>query len=120
MEEAAADDASTLTSKGPVTIPKEIRDALDLEPSDKIRCAMEDGEVRLRKASLSLEDVAGSLPPLGMSVAEANRAGERGTGGAIRRTAQRGMSHVVDRDIFVRFLAADDPVKSARGLALCR
>ena len=40
---------STLTSKGQVTIPKEIRDALDLSPGDRVGYELEDGSVRLRR-----------------------------------------------------------------------
>lgn len=59
---------TTLTSKGQVTIPKKIRDRLGLKPYDKIRFVLEDGEVRLRKAYLSLEEVVGSLPPLDLDI----------------------------------------------------
>lgn len=64
---------TTLTSKGQVTIPKEIRDELGLRPHDKIRFFIVDGKVGLEKAFPSLEDVAGSLPAnkLGVSVEEA-------------------------------------------------
>jgi antitoxin PrlF len=59
---------TTLTSKGQVTIPKEIRDELGLKPADKIEFFIENGHARLRKAYLSLEEVAGSLPALGMDI----------------------------------------------------
>lgn len=62
---------TTLTSKGQVTIPKEIRDELGLKPHDKIRFSFENGHVVLRKAYPSLEEVVGSLPPLGMPIEEA-------------------------------------------------
>ncbi len=64
---------TTLTSKGQVTIPKEIRDELGLRPHDKIRFIIVDGKVGLEKAYPSLEEVAGSLPAnrLGVSVEEA-------------------------------------------------
>lgn len=55
-------NVTSLTSKGQVTIPKAIRDELGLRPFDKIRFEIEDGEVKLKKAYLSLEEVAGSLP----------------------------------------------------------
>lgn len=45
-----------------MTVPKEIRDALGLKPHDMIRFSLENGHVRLEKAYLSLEEVAGSLP----------------------------------------------------------
>jgi len=43
--------ATTLTIKGQVTIPKNIRDALDLQPGCKINFAVSDsGDVLLQKA----------------------------------------------------------------------
>jgi antitoxin PrlF len=62
---------TTLTSKGQVTVPKEIRDELGLKPHDKIRFSLENGRVTLQKAYLSLEELAGILPPLGMDPDEA-------------------------------------------------
>ena len=53
---------TTLTSKGQVTIPKEIRDELGLKPHDKIRFSLEHGHAVLVKAYPSLEEVAGSIP----------------------------------------------------------
>jgi len=40
---------SRLSSKGQVTIPKEIRDALDLVAGDRVGYELEDGTVRLRR-----------------------------------------------------------------------
>ena len=40
---------SRLTSKSKTTVPKPVRDALDLRPGDAIRYEIEDGEVRIRK-----------------------------------------------------------------------
>ncbi|MDQ3696021.1 MAG: AbrB/MazE/SpoVT family DNA-binding domain-containing protein [Chloroflexota bacterium] len=62
---------TTMTSKGQVTIPKEVRDELGLRPKDKIRFSLENGHVVLRKAYPSLAEVVGSLPPLGMPIEEA-------------------------------------------------
>jgi AbrB family looped-hinge helix DNA binding protein len=59
---------TTLTSKGQVTIPKEIRDELGLKPFDKIEFFLENGHAGLRKAYLSLEEVTGSLPGLGEAI----------------------------------------------------
>ena len=53
---------TTLTSKGQITIPKAIRDALGLKPHDKIAITIENGHATFRKAYPSLEEVAGSLP----------------------------------------------------------
>jgi AbrB family looped-hinge helix DNA binding protein len=66
--------ATTVTSKGQVTIPIEVRQALGIEPHDKVECVIEDEGVRLRKRP-SIRELAGSLPPLppGMSVDDAIR-----------------------------------------------
>jgi AbrB family looped-hinge helix DNA binding protein len=70
-KELAMTHVTTLTSKGQVTIPKEVRDELGLKPRDKIRFSLENGHVVLRKAYPSLEDIVGSLPPLGMPIEDA-------------------------------------------------
>jgi len=45
--------STTLTIKGQVTIPKQIRDALDLQPGCQLNFAVNDaGEVLLQKAEL--------------------------------------------------------------------
>ncbi len=38
---------STITSRGQTTLPKEVRDALDLKPGDKVRYFIHHGEVRV-------------------------------------------------------------------------
>jgi len=43
---------ATLTSKGQITIPKEIREKLDLKKGDKLVLVEKDGNVILRKVSL--------------------------------------------------------------------
>ena len=62
---------TSLTPKGQVTIPKEVRDYMGLRPFDRIEFYMENGEVKVRKAYPSLEEAAGSLPPLCMPIEEA-------------------------------------------------
>jgi AbrB family looped-hinge helix DNA binding protein len=62
---------TSLTPKGQVTIPKELRDHLGVKPFDRIEFYLENGEVKVRKAYPSLEEVAESLPPLGMPIEEA-------------------------------------------------
>lgn len=59
---------TTLTSKGQVTIPKAIREKSGLKPHDKIAFSIENGAVELRRARLSLEEMAGMLPPIGTPV----------------------------------------------------
>jgi AbrB family looped-hinge helix DNA binding protein len=54
--------AATITSKGQTTIPKEIRDALDLQPKDKIQFTLlPDGTVILRAKRRSILDLHGML-----------------------------------------------------------
>lgn len=43
---------TTLTSKGQVTIPKELREKLNLKQGDKLILVEEDGNIILRKVSL--------------------------------------------------------------------
>jgi len=56
------DKITTITSKGQVTIPKAVRDALGLKPGDKIEFWVEDGRVKIRKANPASGDFAGSIP----------------------------------------------------------
>lgn len=64
---------TSLTRKGQVTTPKEVRDQLGLKPFDKIEVTVEGGEARLRKARMTLEAVAGSLPALGIPIEDMPR-----------------------------------------------
>lgn len=53
---------TTLTSKGQITIPKEIRDNLGMKPGDRINFTlMPDGTVRLRAKSKSVLKLGGGL-----------------------------------------------------------
>jgi AbrB family looped-hinge helix DNA binding protein len=61
---------TTLTSKGQVTIPKEIRDELGLRPHDRIRFVIEGGEGRFQKAYPSLAEVVGSIPAIDIPIEE--------------------------------------------------
>ena len=54
---------ATLTSKGQTTVPKEIRDYLNLQPGDRIEFVIEqDGRVVIVPASFDAADLAGALP----------------------------------------------------------
>lgn len=54
---------ATLTSKGQLTVPKEVRDRLGLKPGDRLVFEFEGDTVRLRVESRrSLRDLKGSLP----------------------------------------------------------
>ncbi len=55
-------DLTTMTSKGQVTVPKEIRDRLGLKSGDKMAFTMlSDGTVVMRPKTRRLSDLAGSL-----------------------------------------------------------
>jgi antitoxin PrlF len=54
--------AATLTSKGQITIPQEIREALDMHPGDRIAFRLrEDGIVEMQPETLDLMSLRGSV-----------------------------------------------------------
>jgi AbrB family looped-hinge helix DNA binding protein len=56
---------SCVTSKGQVTIPVAVRKHLGVGAPDKITFVVEDdGDVSLRSAPLSMQDLRGIVPPL--------------------------------------------------------
>ena len=56
--------ASTISSKGQVTIPKEIRDALRVDSGDRVLFVIRaDGVVELRPETVDLLDLVGVLEP---------------------------------------------------------
>jgi len=53
---------ATVTSKGQVTLPKEVRERLRLHEGDKVRFTLEDGEqISVARAELSVRDLFGIL-----------------------------------------------------------
>jgi len=52
---------STLTTKGQTTVPKEVRDALALEPGDKLSWQINGGRVAITTARPSLLDFEGFI-----------------------------------------------------------
>ncbi len=54
---------TTITQRGQVTIPAEVRRALGVKPRDKVAFTIEDDGVHLAPASFSLESVYGSVTP---------------------------------------------------------
>lgn len=54
---------TSLTSKGQVTIPVEIRRLLGLRPHDRVRFTVRDGQVFVERAHLSLEEAFAAVPP---------------------------------------------------------
>ncbi|HDD53100.1 MAG TPA: AbrB/MazE/SpoVT family DNA-binding domain-containing protein [Thermosulfidibacter takaii] len=69
---------ATITSKGQVTIPKKIREALKLRPGDKIEIVItKEGEAIIRPISKKVDDVFGRLHQLSrkaLTVEEMNEA----------------------------------------------
>jgi antitoxin PrlF len=55
---------STITSKGQVTVPVEIRRALGLKAQDKLLFRIVDGKVELAPLPMSLAEAYGSVPPM--------------------------------------------------------
>ena len=77
-------NSSTLTSKGQTTIPKAIRDHLNLRSGHRIDYVVEeDGRVVLKPATYDIRDLAGILRRPGqrpLSVEEMNRVIRQGQG----------------------------------------
>ena len=55
---------TTMTQRGQVTVPSEVRRLLGLKPRDKVAFSIEDDEVRLTPARFTLESAFGSVKPL--------------------------------------------------------
>jgi len=56
-------NTSTLTSKGQITLPKEIRDRLNLHAGDRLNFAMDpDGTIRIIPLTTSIRELKGILP----------------------------------------------------------
>lgn len=56
---------ATLTQRGQVTVPVEVRRILGIKPRDKIAFRIEEDEVRLAAVKFTLETAYGSIKPLG-------------------------------------------------------
>lgn len=56
---------TTMTQRGQITVPAEIRHLLGLKPRDKVAFAVEDGEVRLIPVSFTVASAYGSVEPVG-------------------------------------------------------
>ena len=85
---------STLTSRGQTTIPKPIREALGLQPGDRVEFLVEEGQVVLRRATADITELDGLLDRSGqdpVSLDEMNEAIQRGAqAGASQAGASRG------------------------------
>ena len=59
---------TTLTTKGQLTLPKDIRDRLGLKAGDRFDCSVSaDGDVMLHRKSRTLADIVGILHAPGKS-----------------------------------------------------
>ena len=56
--------STTVTSKGQVTIPGEIRKALGIKPKDRVAFELVDGYARLRPAKSFVEATFGTVTPI--------------------------------------------------------
>ncbi|MCL5256935.1 MAG: type II toxin-antitoxin system PrlF family antitoxin [Chloroflexi bacterium] len=54
---------TTITQRGQVTIPAEVRRKLGLRPKGKVAFRIDDGQVRLAPAEYTLESAFGSVTP---------------------------------------------------------
>lgn len=54
---------ATVTSKGQVTIPVEVRRALGIKPRDRVAFTLTDGGATVRPAVSALDRIAGSVKP---------------------------------------------------------
>lgn len=82
---------ATLTSKGQTTIPKEIRDRLNLKPGDRIEFVFEeDGSLRVVPLNVSLDNLKSILPPpqRKLSAEELDEAIARGWGARAARKSK--------------------------------
>lgn len=55
---------ASVTSRGQVTLPAEVRRLLGIAEGEKVLFVIEDGQVSLRKPRFTLKSVGGSVPPL--------------------------------------------------------
>jgi AbrB family looped-hinge helix DNA binding protein len=55
---------SSVSPKGQITIPVEIREQLGLRPRDQVVIHLQGDEIKVRPGRLRLEDVAASIPAL--------------------------------------------------------
>lgn len=56
---------AAITSKGQMTIPKEVRDALNLKPSEKVIIVVEGGQAIIKPIKGGILDIGGSVKPVG-------------------------------------------------------
>ena len=55
---------TTMTQRGQITVPAEVRRLLGLKPRDKVAFKIDDGKVRLVPVAFTVESAFGSVEPL--------------------------------------------------------
>jgi AbrB family looped-hinge helix DNA binding protein len=55
---------ASVTDRGQVTIPAEVRKALGIKAREKVIFVIEDGNVSLKRPKFTIETAYGSVPPL--------------------------------------------------------
>lgn len=55
---------TTITQRGQVTLPAEVRRVLGVKPQEKVTFQIEGNEVRVVPSQFTVESVRGSIPPL--------------------------------------------------------
>ena len=75
-EHARIVGASTITSKGQTTIPKDVRDAMGIKEGTPLTWTYEDGKLTVRAKTKRLEDFEPMIPPNGAhaTIDDMNRA----------------------------------------------
>lgn len=79
---------ATLTSKGQITVPKAVRDALGVRPGDRLTFRVhENGTVTLEAATIDLRSLVGSVktPVRGVTIEQM----DEGIGEAVRENIER-------------------------------
>lgn len=61
---------TTMTQRGQVTVPAEVRRLLGLRPRDKVAFTIDEGAVRLVPVQFTLESAYRSVPPLPRPVSD--------------------------------------------------
>jgi antitoxin PrlF len=54
----------TVTSKGQVTIPSQVRDALGVKPNSQVVVSLQEGKVVIEPVAMTLEEAFGSVKPI--------------------------------------------------------
>ena len=70
MERHMKEIVTTMTQRGQVTVPAEVRRMLGLRPREKVAFAIDEGQVKLLPARFTLESAYRSVPPLARPVSD--------------------------------------------------